>query len=67
VGSPREAGWRQVLSVTALVVAGVLILQLISLFVPVVGDLLGVYPTVIVILVVVTAALVVLALRAQRR
>jgi len=63
----REAGWRQVLGVAAVVVAGVLLLQVVSMFVPVVGDLLGIYPTVIVVLVVATAALVVLALRAQRR
>ncbi len=68
-GSPgtREAGWREVLALAAVVVIGVLALQLVSMFVPVIGDLVGAYPTVIVVLVVVTAVLVGLALRAQRR
>ena len=63
----REAGWRQVLAVAGIVVVGVLALQLVTMFVPVIGDLIGAYPTVIVVLIVVTAALVGLALRAQRR
>jgi hypothetical protein len=59
----REAGWRQVLGLAAVIVVGVLALQVVSMFVPVVGDLLGAYPTVIVLLAVVTVALVALALR----
>jgi hypothetical protein len=59
----REAGWRQVLGLAALIVVGVLALQVVSMFVPVVGDLLGAYPTVIVVLAVVTVGLVTLALR----
>ena len=59
----REAGWRQVLGLAAVIVVGVLALQVVSMFVPVVGDLLGAYPTVIVVLAVVTVALVTLALR----
>ena len=64
--TPRQAGWRQVLALAAVIVIGVLALQVVSMFVPVVGDLLGVYPTVIVVLVVVTVAVVGLALRARR-
>ena len=64
--TPRQAGWRQVLVLAAVIVIGVLALQVVSMFVPVVGDLLGVYPTVIVVLVVVTVAVVGLALRARR-
>jgi hypothetical protein len=63
----REAGWRQVLGLAAIIVVGVLALQVVSMFVPVVGDLLGAYPTVIVILAVVTVGLVVLALRRSPR
>lgn len=63
----REAGWRQVLGLAAVIVVGVLALQLVSMFVPVVGDLLGAYPTVIVVLAVVTVALVALALRRSPR
>jgi uncharacterized protein (DUF697 family) len=59
----REAGWRQVLGLAAVIVVGVLALQIVSMFVPVVGDVLGAYPTVIVLLAVVTIALVALALR----
>jgi uncharacterized protein (DUF697 family) len=59
----REAGLRQVLGLAAVIVVGVLALQVVSMFVPVVGDLLGAYPTVIVLLAVVTVALVALALR----
>ena len=62
----RQAGWRQVLVLAAVIVIGVLALQVVSMFVPVVGDLLGAYPTVIVVLVVVTVAVVGLALRARR-
>jgi uncharacterized protein (DUF697 family) len=62
-----EAGWRQVLGLAAVIVVGVLALQVISMFVPVVGDLLGAYPTVIVLLAVVTVALVALALRRMPR
>ena len=64
--TPRQAGWRQVLALAAVIVIGVLALQVVSMFVPVVGDLLGAYPTVIVVLVVVTVAVVRLALRARR-
>ena len=64
--TPRQAGWRHVLALAAVIVIGVLALQVVSMFVPVVGDLLGVYPTVIVVLVVVTVAVVGLALRARR-
>ena len=64
--TPRQAGWRQVLVLAAVIVIGVLALQVVSMFVPVVGDLLGAYPTVIVVLVVVTVAVVGLALRARR-
>ena len=64
--TPRQAGWRQVLALAAVIVIGVLALQVVSMFVPVVGDLLGAYPTVIVALVVVTVAVVGLALRARR-
>jgi len=64
--TPRQAGWRQVLALAAVIVIGVLALQVVSMFVPVVGDLLGAYPTVIVVLVVVTVAVVGLALRARR-
>ena len=63
----REAGWRQVLGVAAVVVVGVLALQVVSMFVPVVGDLLGAYPTVIVVLAIVTVVLVALALRRSPR
>ncbi len=63
----REAGWRQVLGLAAVIVVGVLVLQVVSMFVPVVGDVLGAYPTVIVILVVVTVGLVALALRRSPR
>lgn len=63
----REAGWRQVLGLAAVIVVGVLALQVVSMFVPVVGDLLGAYPTVIIVLAVVTGALVALALRRSRR
>ena len=59
----REAGWRQVLGLAAVIVVGVLALQVVAMFVPVVGDLVGAYPTVIVVLVVATVALVALALR----
>jgi len=61
----REAGWRQVLGLAAVIVAGVLALQVVSMFVPVVGDLLGAYPTVIGVLVIVTVAVVVAALRTR--
>lgn len=61
----REAGWRQVLGLAGVIVVGVLALQLVSMFVPVVGDVLGAYPTVIVVLAVVTIGLVALALRRQ--
>ncbi len=64
--SAREAGWRQVLALAAVIVIGVLALQVVSVFVPAVGDLLGAYPTVIVVLVGVTVAVVAVALRAQR-
>lgn len=63
----REAGWRQVLALAAVIVVGVLALQLVSTFVPAVGDALGHFPTVIVLLVVVTIGVLALALRAQRR
>ena len=63
----REAGWRQVFSLAAIIVVGVLALQIASMFVPVVGDLLGAYPTVIIVLAVVTVALVALALRRSPR
>jgi hypothetical protein len=63
----REAGWRQVLGLAAIIVVGVLVLQIVSMFVPVVGDVLGAYPTVIVILAVVTVGLVALALRRSPR
>jgi hypothetical protein len=63
----REAGWRQVLGLASIIVVGVLVLQIVSMFVPVVGDLLGAYPTVIVILAVVTVGLVALALRRSPR
>ena len=61
------AGWRQVLALAAAIVVGVLALQVVSMLVPAVSDLLGAYPTVIVLLVGVTVAVVALALRAQRR
>ena len=64
--TPGEAGWRQVLALAAVIVTGVLALQVVSTFVPAVGDLLGAYPTVIVLLVAVTVAVVALALRSQR-
>lgn len=63
----RQAGWREVLGLAAVIVVGVLALQIVSMFVPVFGDLLGAYPTVIVVLVVVTVALVALALRRSTR
>jgi Na+/melibiose symporter-like transporter len=63
----REAGWRQVLGLAGVIVVGVLALQLVSMFVPVVGDVLGAYPTVIVVLAVVTVVLVALALRRSPR
>ena len=63
----REAGWRQVLGLAAVIVVGVLALQVVSMFVPVVGDVLGAYPTVIILLAVVTVALVALALRRSAR
>jgi len=63
----RQPGWRQVFALAAVIVVGVLTLQVVSTFVPVVGDLLGAYPTVIVMLVVVTVAVVAAALRSPRR
>jgi len=63
----REAGWRQVLAVAVLIVVGVLALQLLSTFVPQIGQLLSGFPTVIVVLVIVTIAVVVLAVRSQGR
>lgn len=63
----REPGWRQVLTVGALIVAGVLALQVISGFVPALDTALGSFPTIIVVLVVVTVAVVFFALRPRVR
>jgi Na+/melibiose symporter-like transporter len=63
----RQPGWRQVLAVGALIVAGVLALQVISAYVPALDTALGDFPTIIVVLVVVTIAVVVIALRPRTR
>lgn len=65
--SPQEAGWRQVLTVAAVIVVGVLAFQLVSMLFPAVADAFGKFPTIIVLLIAVTLGILALALRAQRR
>lgn len=59
----RAIGLRQVLIVSALVVVTVLGLQLMSLLVPGFAEVLGVMPLLIVVLVVVTALVLMRAVR----
>lgn len=61
-----EVGWRQVLALGAAIVVGVLALQVLSSLVPPIGAALASFPTIIVLLVVVTAGMLFLTLRAQR-
>jgi hypothetical protein len=63
----RQPGWRQVLALAAVIVIGVLALQVISAYVPALDTALGDSPAIIVVLVVVTVAVVVLALRPRKR
>jgi hypothetical protein len=60
-------GAREVLLVAAAAVAVVLGAQVVSLLVPAVGEVLGVWPLIVVVLVVVTAAVLVRALRPSSR
>jgi hypothetical protein len=62
----RPAGGRQVVLVAAAAVAVVLGAQLVSLLVPAVGEVLGLWPLLIVVLVLVTAFVLVQALRPRR-
>ena len=59
-------GGRQVVLVAAAVVAVVLGAQLVSLLVPAVGEVLGLWPLLIVVLVVVTALVLAGTLRPRR-
>jgi hypothetical protein len=63
VETPREPGWRQVIVLAAAIVVGVLAIQVIAQLVPFLDDAFRRFPTVIIVMITVTAALVVVALR----
>lgn len=65
-GGGEPVGWRRVVAAAAAIVAVVLGLQLLGALVPDVGAALGAWPTMIVALVVVTALVLVTALRRGR-
>ena len=59
----REAGWRQVLILAGAIVVGVLAVQVLAELIPFLDDAFRRFPTVIILMITVTTALVVVALR----
>ena len=57
-----EPGWRQVILLAGAIVVGVLAVQVVAQAIPFLDDALGRFPTVIILMITVTAALVVVAL-----
>jgi hypothetical protein len=63
MAAPREPGWRQVILLAGAVVVGVLAIQVLAQVVPFLDDAFRRFPTVIILMITVTTALVVVALR----
>jgi hypothetical protein len=59
----REPGWRQVIILAAAIVIGVLAIQVLAEVIPFLDDAFRRFPTVIILMITVTTALVVVALR----
>jgi hypothetical protein len=63
MAAPRDPGWRQVIVLAAVVVIAVLAIQVLAQAIPFLDDAFRRFPTVIILMITVTTALVVVALR----
>ena len=59
----REPGWRQVILLAGAIVVGVLAIQVLAQLIPFLDDAFRRFPTVIILMITVTTALVIVALR----